>query len=666
MAGRIPQTFIDDLLDRSDIVDIVSSRIDLKKAGKSYKACCPFHNEKTPSFTVAQDKQFYYCFGCGAGGNALGFVMAFDRVDFVTAIEMMAGNAGLEIPREAVRDSVKVERKANLYDTLEQSQAYFRQQLKQHKAASAAVDYLKGRGLTGKIAQQFGIGYAPPGWDNLLKAVGAANNEKIKLLDEGGMLVTKPEESKQYDRFRHRITFPIRDQRGRTIGFGGRVLDDSTPKYLNSPETPVFHKGRELYGLYEARQQLNNIHQLIMVEGYMDVIALAQFGIHNAVATLGTALTADHLHKLFRYTSELVFCFDGDKAGRRAAERSLEVALPQMRDGVSCRFLFLDEGEDPDTLVRKIGPEGFNRQVSSAQPLSEFLFEQLSDGIDSRSADGKARLAKTAAPAINSIPQGVFRQLLLAELAERTGISADQLKEYVASHQPAGQRRNSAPTPASENIAQTGQPMELPPEYSAHLESDPYANFAPQQDYPDDDQGAISGDQRRRKLRLSNAQFLTALLINHPQLAEQVVERELMQQSADPELKLFLRVLKVVESNPQYKPSNIIAYWMGRHGAGDETEQLKKLAAMELLQPTKLSGRDDDQEFADALRHLQQQLMRSQPTAQQIEHLLGIKKASEANIKQLHKLWLQLSHSETDQQLKSKIKQYLAQQREQK
>ena len=311
MAGLIPQTFIDDLLDRVDIVDVVNTRVQLKKAGKNYKACCPFHEEKSPSFTVAQDKQFYYCFGCGVGGNALGFVMEFDRLDFLPAVEMLAKNAGLEIPREAAPDRAVSKQKDSLYSMLTEADRFFRQQLRANKAAGSAVDYLKGRGLSGKIAAQFGVGYAPPGWDNLLKASGT-DPQKIKLLDESGMIIVKPEEKKQYDRFRHRIMFPIRDQRGRTIGFGGRVLDDSTPKYLNSPETPVFHKGRELYGLYEARQALKEIPHLIMVEGYMDVIALAQYGIHNAVATLGTALTESHLQKLFRYTSELVFCFDGD------------------------------------------------------------------------------------------------------------------------------------------------------------------------------------------------------------------------------------------------------------------------------------------------------------------------------------------------------------------
>ena len=298
------------------------------------------------------------------------------------------------------------------------------------------------------------MGYAPPGWDNLLKVAGG-DYQKNKLLDASGMIIVKPEEKKQYDRFRHRIMFPIRDQRGRTIGFGGRVLDDSTPKYLNSPETPVFHKGRELYGLYEARQALKEIPCLIMVEGYMDVIALAQYGIANAVATLGTALTENHLQKLFRYTSEIVFCFDGDSAGRRAAARSLEIALPEMRDGVSAKFLFLPDGEDPDSMVRQLGTEAFLEQVEKSQPLSEFLFEQLSDGIDSSTADGKARLSKTCAPQINRIPQGVFRQLMLEELSRRTGVSADNLRDYVATHVTPQQRAAIANDPNHETGSQT-------------------------------------------------------------------------------------------------------------------------------------------------------------------------------------------------------------------
>ena len=591
MAGLIPQTFIDDLLDRIDIVDVVNGRVQLKKAGKNYKACCPFHEEKSPSFTVAQDKQFYYCFGCGAGGNALGFVMEFDRLDFLPAVEMLAKNAGMEIPREAAPDRTVVKQKDNLFSTLTESDKYFRQQLRTHSEAKTAVNYLKARGLSGKIAAQFGVGYAPPGWDNLLKHAGGTD-EKNQLLDESGMIIVKPEEKKQYDRFRHRIMFPIRDQRGRTIGFGGRVLDDSTPKYLNSPETPVFHKGRELYGLYEARQTLKEIPCLIMVEGYMDVIALAQYGIANAVATLGTALTENHLQKLFRYTSELVFCFDGDNAGRRAAARSLEIALPEMRDGVSAKFLFLPDGEDPDSMVRQLGTTAFQELVQKAQPLSEFLFEQLSDGIDSSTADGKARLSKTCAPQINRIPQGVFRQLMLEELSRRTGISAENLRDYVATHVSPQQRASAA---AAEKVppGNSGPPDNYEPpsgiddghyaEFDGSIEPDQYSDMAP---------------ARASKIRLSPVKFITALLLNHPALAESAEDLGFLEKSDDEDIKLFLRVLDVAKKNPHYKPSHIFAYWLGTHGNQAETKLLQSLAASELYFPPVGTGRDDHQEFS--------------------------------------------------------------------
>ena len=338
MAGRIPQSFIDDLLDRADIVDVVGSRMDLRKSGKNHSACCPFHDEKTPSFTVSAEKQFYYCFGCGAGGNAIGFVMDFDRIDFPEAVERLARHLGLEVPREAARDDGMSQKRKTLQDILQKVDRYYRDQLRQHPQAKSAIEYLKNRGLSGEIARDFGMGYAPPGWDNLLLALGK-DDTALALLKEGGMLVDREEENKLYDRFRHRIMFPIRDVRGRTIGFGGRVLDDSKPKYLNSPETPLFHKGRELYGLYEANQKLRDIPNLVVVEGYMDVVALAQHNIHNAVATLGTAATPEHLDKLFRYTAEVVFCFDGDNAGRKAARRALETTLPAMLDGQLALFL---------------------------------------------------------------------------------------------------------------------------------------------------------------------------------------------------------------------------------------------------------------------------------------------------------------------------------------
>ena len=652
MAGLIPQTFIDDLLDRVDIVDVVNSRVQLKKAGKNYKACCPFHEEKSPSFTVAQDKQFYYCFGCGAGGNALGFVMEFDRLDFLPAVEMLAKNAGMEIPREAAPDQRVTKQKDSLYSILTQSDKFFRQQLRTHQGAKVAVDYLKGRGLSGKIAAQFGVGYAPPGWDNLLKVAGG-NDQKNTLLDESGMIIVKPEEKKQYDRFRHRIMFPIRDQRGRTIGFGGRVLDDSTPKYLNSPETPVFHKGRELYGLYEARQALKEIPCLIMVEGYMDVIALAQYGIANAVATLGTALTENHLQKLFRYTSEIVFCFDGDSAGRRAAARSLEIALPEMRDGVSAKFLFLPDGEDPDSMVRQLGTEAFLEQVEKSQPLSEFLFEQLSDGIDSSTADGKARLSKTCAPQINRIPQGVFRQLMLEELSRRTGVSADNLRDYVATHVTPQQRAAIANDPNHETgsqIQSTDQHNHASsndyhyPEQDSSLEADDYADMRP---------------TRASKIRLSPIKFITALLLNHPALAEAAEDIGFLKQSTDQDTQLFLRVLDVAKKNPHYKPSHIFAYWLGTHGNQAETKILQSLAASELYHPPVGTGRDDHQEFSDALAHVIQSAFDALPIQEKALHLLEQKTLSEWEIKQLHRIRLQLANDQQSSDLKNKIKQRL-------
>ena len=659
MAGLIPQSFIDDLLDRVDIVEVVNARVQLKKSGKNYKACCPFHEEKSPSFTVAQDKQFYYCFGCGTGGNALGFVMEFDRLDFLPAVEMLAKNAGLEIPREAAPDRAVSKQKDSLYSILVESDTFFRQQLRTNKAAGTAVDYLKSRGLSGKIAAQFGVGYAPPGWDNLLKAAGN-DPGKIKLLDESGMIISRPEEKKQYDRFRHRIMFPIRDQRGRTIGFGGRVLDDSTPKYLNSPETPVFHKGRELYGLYEARQALKEIPHLIMVEGYMDVIALAQYGIHNAVATLGTALTESHLQKLFRYTSELVFCFDGDKAGHRAAARSLEIALPEMKDGVSAKFLFLPDGEDPDSMVRKHGTEAFQLDVQKAQPLSEFLFEQLSEGIDASTADGKARLSKVCAPQINRIPQGVFRQLMLEELSRRTGISADNLRDYVASHKtPQEQAANSASSAAAKSARPT--PSRETSHYDGLEPSAPPLNYGYPQDDDDRDYEKFDShsEARTSKIRLSPTKFLTALLLNHPALAEHVDDTALLQRSTDIDITLFLRVLKVVQDNPSYKPSHIFAYWLGTHGNHTETKILQGLAASELYHPPKGTGRDDHQEFCDALNHVNASAFDTLPAIDKATHLLSQEVLNESEIKQLHKIRIQLGDDPSVLVLKSKIKERL-------
>ena len=422
MAGLIPQNFIDELLSRVDIVEVINNRVPLKKAGREFQACCPFHGEKTPSFTVSPSKQFYHCFGCGAHGTALGFLMEYDRLSFPEAIEDLAAQVGMEVPREASFDNGPDHRP--IYELLEKVADFYAEQLRSHKDAPRAIDYLKGRGLSGEIAATFKLGFAPPGWDNVLKRFGG-DAQKLKVLRDAGLIQEKDDEDKRYDRLRDRIIFPIRDGRGRTIGFGGRLLGDGKPKYLNSPETPVFHKGRELYGLYEARQTHKKLDQILVVEGYMDVVALAQFDIRNAVATLGTATTADHLNKLYRATSEVVFCFDGDRAGRDAAWKALQTALPLMKEGRQARFLFLPEGEDPDTLVRKIGTAAFNSEVAQAQPLSEFFFAKMESQVDTSSIDGLARMAESAKPLLAQLPAGTFRDMMEQALQQRIGLKVN-------------------------------------------------------------------------------------------------------------------------------------------------------------------------------------------------------------------------------------------------
>jgi len=433
MAGRIPSDFIDALLARIDIVNLINGRVPLRKAGKDYQACCPFHDEKTPSFTVSPQKQFYHCFGCGAHGSAITFLMEYERQDFREAVEELAQQAGMQIPTdgEAVRTGPDPR---PLYDLLDRTAALYRCQLRQHPQARRAVDYLKGRGLTGEIAAGFGLGFAPPGWDFLLGTLGGSAPVREHLL-QGGLVIEQ--DGKRYDRFRDRIMFPIRDRRGRVIGFGGRVLGDEQPKYLNSPETPVFHKGRELYGLYEAQQANRKLERLLVVEGYMDVIALAQFGITYAVATLGTATSAEHLRQLLRSAPELVFCFDGDRAGRDAAWKALETALPLATGRQQIRFLFLPDGEDPDTLIRRIGRDEFEQHLRTAAPLSDVLFDRLADQVDMSSLDGRARLATLAKPLLDKVPSGVFRDMLGKHLADLVGIARNRLDAGAS----AGRRR---------------------------------------------------------------------------------------------------------------------------------------------------------------------------------------------------------------------------------
>jgi len=370
MAGRIPRVFINDLLARTDIVDLIDARVKLKKQGKNYHACCPFHHEKTPSFTVNGDKQFYHCFGCGAHGNAVDFLMNYDRLEFVECIEELATMQGLEVPYEVGTGPTPMERhqRQSLYQLMEPLSAFYQQSLKQ-PAGAPAREYLAKRGLSDEVINHFAIGFAPAGWDNALKRFGK-NADDISSLNDAGMLVTN-DQGRSYDRFRERVMFPIRDKRGRVIAFGGRVLGDGMPKYLNSPETDIFHKGRQLYGLYEAQLKHPTPTRLLVVEGYMDVVALAQFGIDYAVASLGTSTTAEHIQLLFRVTDTVVCCYDGDRAGREAAWRALETALPYLNDGRQLRFMFLPDGEDPDTLVRKEGKEQFEQRMEQAMAYTQ-------------------------------------------------------------------------------------------------------------------------------------------------------------------------------------------------------------------------------------------------------------------------------------------------------
>lgn len=463
MAGLIPRSFVDDLLERVDIVEIIGQRVSLKKAGRTFKACCPFHDEKTPSFNVNPDKQFYHCFGCGAGGNVLSFLMDYESLDFPMAVESLAQHVGVDVPREEnPQVQAKSRRAESLYDILLAATKFYQSTLRQHKDRDRVVAYLRGRGLTGELARDFGIGFAPPGWDNLINGLTAnckdqnEKDRKLQLMEKAGLVVpkeTKPGQTSRqyYDRFRDRVMFPIRDARGRVIAFGGRVLGDEKPKYLNSPETDVFHKARELYGLFEARKRNRQLDYLLMVEGYMDVVSLFQYGINCAVATLGTASSVQHLDKIYRYTSLLVICFDGDEAGSKAARRVMELALPTLKDGREVRFLFLEAGEDPDTFVRGQGKAAFEARVERAQPLERFLFEAEADGIDLNSEAGKAVYSSRLLPYIKQLPTGIYQQRLLAKLADELKLSADFLAQQMAAIKlpSAGQRYTSSSNPAT-------------------------------------------------------------------------------------------------------------------------------------------------------------------------------------------------------------------------
>ncbi|MDR5873477.1 DNA primase [Halomonas gomseomensis] len=595
MAGQIPQRFIDDLLGRVDVVEVVGERVQLKKAGRNYSGLCPFHQEKTPSFTVSADKQFYHCFGCGAHGNALRFLMEYDKLPFPEAVDQLAGRLGIDVPREGADDPRAQQREKKRKEgvnLLELAASFYRERLKMQEG-QGAKQYLHTRGLTSDVIDAYGIGYAPGGWEALKHHLSERGiSEPVQT--EYGLLIHREDTGRTYDRFRDRVMFPIRDLRGRTIAFGGRVMGDDQPKYLNSPETPVFHKGRELYGLYEARQASSKLEQLVMVEGYMDVVALAQYGIHNAVATLGTATTEDHLSRLFRLVSRVVFCFDGDRAGRQAASRALETALPMMIDGREARFLFLPEGDDPDSLVRREGTEAFQDRVTCAMPLSEFLFEQAAQGRDLNTVEGRERFASQVLEALNKVPEGMLRSLMLEALAKRSGLAQEQLKGLLEKRVAAQARQQQA----------RGEPAETA-------------------DATVSQQSAAPASTRKagRGQALSPVERIIQLLLHEPGLVTSLPEKDAwLPDSEGPqgdEVRLCQELLALLRAGRYRSPQVILAHFQG----SAEGVQLAAFAQRELLIPraareTELTG------LVAHLSHVQQQ----QSPREEYEALLALER----------------------------------------
>jgi DNA primase len=543
MAGQIPRQFIDDLLTRIDIVDIVDSRVPLKKAGKNLSACCPFHNEKTPSFTVSREKQFYHCFGCGAHGSAISFLMEYDQMSFPESVQELADHAGMTVPTSQNISTAPATK--NLYEVLDKVSQYFVHQLQTHPQRQVFVEYLKNRGLSAQTIEQFNIGMAPDGWDNVLKTFGTSPQAKSQLEDVG--LLSSNDKGRTYDRFRNRIMFPIRDRRGRVVGFGGRVLDDSTPKYLNSPETAVFHKGSELYGLYQAKKANRKLTRIVIVEGYMDVIALAEQGINNAVATLGTATTPDHLRQLLRSAPEIIFCFDGDRAGREAAWRAAENALPMLGGNHELKFMFLPDGEDPDTVVKKDGAEKFNHYVDNAQSYSDYFFANLESRVDISSMDGRARLVEIAKPYLRHIPAGMYRDMLEQRLAEITQTTTSMLSKHL--DKPAVKQNKRPSTTSSSTV--------------------------------------------------SPIRTAITILVQHPNLYEYVGEHHKIKDLELPGIKVLMKLLETLDEHPHLNTAALLERWRDDQNSG----HLQRLA----LQSLSLSPDELRHELAGTVQQLQKQ-----------------------------------------------------------
>lgn len=535
--ARIPDAFIDDLLARTDIVELVGSRIPIKRQGREYSARCPFHDERSPSFTVSPTKQFYHCFGCGAHGTAIAFLMNYDRLEFMDAVEELAKRAGMEVPKDT-RSRNESGESRDLYAALEAATQFFQKQLAQN---STAQSYLEKRGVDAENRTRFSIGYAPDGFNALKDALGT-DDRRMKLLEKVG-LFSKNDTGRIYDKFRDRVMFPIHDRRGRVIAFGGRVLEkDDGPKYLNSPETPLFHKGRELYGLWQVRQANAKIQRLIVVEGYMDVVALFQYGVTQAVATLGTATTPEHAELLFRNAADVYFCFDGDRAGRGAAWKAVESVLPRMKDGRQAYFLFLPDGEDPDSIVRLEGAEGFDLRLQQATPLSQFFFDELSKDISLGTMEGKARLSERAKPMLAKIPDGAFADLMLQRLGEMTGLRSNAAlpDTPILTNAP---RRNTAPPP------------------------------------------------KRSLVRTA-----IELLIQKPTLIEAIEPPHLFSALDQPGISLLMELIALIRDRPDITTGGILEVFSDR----DELSSLQKLAVNEILTTPDMWGT----EFNGAIKRL--------------------------------------------------------------
>ncbi|MFB0981045.1 MAG: DNA primase [Alteromonadaceae bacterium] len=531
MAGMIPRQFIDDLLARADIVELIDSRVPLKKAGKNYQACCPFHTEKSPSFSVSQDKQFYHCFGCGEHGNAISFLMEFDRLEFPDAIEELASHYNMEVPREKNNQSPAQQKKQQQahqqkqddYELMEKISRFYQQQLKVAKDKDTAIEYLKGRDLSGEVVKRFGIGYISDAWDGMMGTFGVNPQTTQQLVDLG--MAIPGDKNRPYDRFRGRIQFPIRDKRGRVVGFGGRVLGDGTPKYLNSPETRIYHKGQELYGLWEAKQANKQLSRLVVVEGYMDVVALAQHGVTYAVASLGTATTPEQLQTLFRTVKEVICCYDGDRAGRDAAWRAMDNALPLIQDGYSLKFVFLPDGEDPDSLIREQGQIAFENILDNATPLSVFLFDHLSLQVNMNSLEGKSKMIELFQPYLNKLPDSTLKDSILTELANKFARGNEKRLEELRKKNIQNNKANAA----------------------------------------------------KRQSKITPLRLAIALLLEHPHIISALPDITILQQLDMPGIPLLNSLLVLCKQNSNINSAQLIEHFRGT----TEGNQLTKLMCLQ-------------------------------------------------------------------------------------